>query len=254
MKWGSTLKVGMAGLLAMATLVSLPGCTDEEVSASLAVIAIGAAVGAVVADPPHGECQGRYETQCNDYEDYWGNYHQDCRTVYNSCAYYGENLQTEYLALNDDGEVSISNILASQATEKLSSPRVNALATKYQLSTAASEKLLSGLDALSAGNKEALASLGLTTDSIKALARLKVPSEENLSPVAQSLGVSVATVHSMVQDVVGQIKVQAADVKSNYWTSCMATGTWKTNANLYCADTTWNGCSPDTGATLCLAK
>src|SRR5262245_3581552 len=86
-------KVALAVVLAAPMILSLQGCTDEEVAVGVGIgaIAVGATAIGVAAGHsdhhhhrPHGTyCESGYRRICAS--DYWGRY--SCREVYDNCMY-----------------------------------------------------------------------------------------------------------------------------------------------------------------------
>lgn len=62
----------------------------------------------------------------------------------------------------------------------------------------------------------------------------------------------------LVCDKVKAIEVafqaQRAQANSPYWRTCMHSGRWATEKNRNCKETYWPGCSPATGATMCVSE
>lgn len=222
----NTIKSLVIAFVVSATVVGLPSCSPEEQGVAGGVIA-GALVGAAIANGP--SCHAGYRRVCEGYHDYYGYYHQRCRRVWDSCAYYRGN-------------------------EEKVSPRVEQFANKYNLSIDAGQKVIAVLDQVTAGDLNAWKNIGLTKDNISSFAQMSTPSEQSLNGVAQNLNVSTATVHDMVSDIVVRTKAQLADVSSTYWTNCMKSGSWKTDRNSVCHQTSWRGCTPESGATYCIAQ
>jgi hypothetical protein len=97
----------------------------------------------------------------------------------------------------------------------------------------------------------AFQAIGLNDQAVHAIMNMSTPDEDSVNAMSQSLNISAAQSHHLLQTLVGEFQVAAADGQSNYWKSCQAKGQWKTPQNASCSNPTWSGCSPETGATLC---
>lgn len=128
------------------------------------------------------------------------------------------------------------------------------LETKYNLSNSAAEKLAAALILSEDGDKTGLLNLGLREKDLYLISKLDMPTNSSINNVAYTLNESPDKVHSIFESVISELRNQAVDVDSAMWQSCVSSGMWKTPENSRCSDLRWNGCSPDTGATLCVAR
>lgn len=221
------MRNGLISLVVASSVFAVPSCTVEEQAIAGGILAGVITGAAIIAGPT---CHGGYRTVCESYVDYWGYVHTGCHEVYDSCAYYR----------------GINPGVSVQAEQ---------FANKYNLSMEAGQKVVSALEQAATGDLAALKLIGLTAENITTVTQMQTPTQESLVQSAQTLNIAPATVHAMVSDVVAQSKAQLKDVGSAYWTSCMGkTGSWKTDKNILCKQTFWNGCTPETGASYCISK
>ncbi|MEN0060116.1 MAG: hypothetical protein AAGB31_14855, partial [Bdellovibrio sp.] len=124
-------------------------------------------------------------------------------------------------------------------------------ANRHQISLAAAEKIQEAFSQVSVEGLNAFSRIGFEEKDIRSIANRSVPADSSLAKMALSLDISTAQARRMMQDAVADFSVQASDVESDYWQACMAEGKWKTPENTNCKSTSWPGCSPEQGATLC---
>ena len=124
-------------------------------------------------------------------------------------------------------------------------------ASKYNVSTDAAAKIQSAFENVQTQGISSFESIGLKKADLMAIAQRQMPGTSSLTSFAQKLDLSQAQARDLLQVLIKDFDAQASDVTSSYWQSCMAKGKWKTPQNLYCTSTSWQGCAPQTGATLC---
>jgi len=95
---------------------------------------------------------------------------------------------------------------------------------------------------------------GLQLEDMLALADSKALSEQSTQRVARTLGESSELVERVTADISAAFQKERADLQSTYWQTCMSTERWQTDRNPYCRSTSWPGCSPEKGASLCISE
>lgn len=131
-------------------------------------------------------------------------------------------------------------------------PDVVAFAQRHQINLETSEQIKAAFDKVPTQGLAAFEAIGLNEKAIKSISNRSLPKTETIKAVALKLDMSEAQARDLMKEVVADFDAEASDVQSAYWQSCMAKGKWKTPQNMYCKKTFWNGCSPETGATLCM--
>lgn len=241
-----TAKV-LAGIAALFTIAtSTVACNSEDaavIGGTIAIVAGAIAIDSAIDHSDHRPtCHGGYRRQCLSIRDRFGRLQTDCNhQVWDSCA-------SRYSAGNFK--------LASDSALAMSVPDmgVNQVALKFGLPLESAEKLTTALQNAAAGKTDALASLGLSNDELAKVATYQLPSDSALDKIAASLALSRSAATTLVQQLMNETRAQMADIKSAAWTACQSTGKWKTDANGgTCKSTSWSGCSPVTGATMCAA-
>lgn len=117
------------------------------------------------------------------------------------------------------------------------------------------------------GNTEALSDLGLTEELITAAFNHRAEALDSrvgtfssrvatlnsrVGTLARTLDLSVEETAKLVAELAHEVKIQGQDINSALWTTCVANGSWRTDANGgVCQSTEWTGCSPATGASVC---
>lgn len=188
-------------------------------------------------------CRGGYREYCTHYNDQWGNVRRECRNVY-------ENCQSRWsTALDVEGLSEVTLSARKNAVDRDTA----IVASKYGISFEGASRLTGAFHAARKGDLAPVKALGLSEGDLKAVASLRMVSEASLQALASNLQVSAETAKSFVEKLIADVKAQAADIKSDYWQACTAGKKWKTPQNLRCEQTFWPGCSPQSGATLCVA-
>lgn len=124
-------------------------------------------------------------------------------------------------------------------------------ASKYNVSMETAEKIQTAFADVGTKGVGAFEAIGLNKADLKNIAARSMPKAESLQTMATKLDLSQAQARDLVKVLISDFAAQASNVESTYWQSCMAKGSWKTPQNASCKNTEWNGCSPETGATLC---
>lgn len=267
-------------------MLSVQGCEDDEVIGTLGVIAVvggAVAIGAAGGGGNGATCHGGYREVCDtswstykgdgvkthhgdgvktdhhnrdrdrDRDRDWdrgrdhGHSHRVCRQVYDSCLEYYSYRNTTASSIADQWRAELG--LPNEHQQM-----VNGFAQKTGITVAASEKVLATFDKAKAGDRSAVTDIGLQQSDIDRLAKLSMITDAGVARVASHLDITDSQAQSLLKTLLDEFKTQAADGTSAYWQSCIAQKSWKTPQNLHCEQTYWNGCSPETGATLCLAK
>ena len=206
-------KVLVLGLLASAMIFNA-GCTDDELTAGAVGVIIGAGLN---DDGPH-----------------YGHPHPHRR----------------WDAQVSSGSVS-ANIFGQEAASVETSSNVADFAAKNNISVDAAQKIHDALNGIQSQGLSSLSQIGLQRKDLESIAARSVPETSSIQAMAAKLDMSEAQARDLLTSMTQQFTMQAADVNSPYWQSCMAKGQWKTPENNYCASTSWTGCSPDAGASLC---
>lgn len=104
------------------------------------------------------------------------------------------------------------------------------------------------------GNMATAHSLGLRSDDFSPTAAGIVLSDERAQQVAQNNSSSVAAVKSKIDGLNAEFASERRQVTSVYWQTCIQSGLWSTDQSSSCSHENSPGCSPGTGATLCISK
>jgi hypothetical protein len=123
--------------------------------------------------------------------------------------------------------------------------------SKYGISDAAAAKIEKAFANVETQGLKSFESIGLKKADLKDIAKRELPETDALKAVAGKLDMSQAQARDLIKELIKNFDAQASNVNSSYWQSCMAKGKWKTPQNIYCKSTSWNGCAPATGASLC---
>ncbi len=204
-------KVILASVLTIATLFNA-GCTDGEVAAGAIGVIIGIGLGG-------------------------DNHHHDHRPP----PYRGRPERRRMLA----------ETVTLPTTGAATDASLSDFALKYNVSVAAAEKVQSAFSGVATEGLTSFAKIGLEKKDIETLMKHQLPSSSAIKSMASKLDMSEAQSRDFLVAMNHEFEAQAADVTSPYWEACMAKGKWRTPQNLYCKSTSWNGCSPEVGATLC---
>lgn len=101
-------------------------------------------------------------------------------------------------------------------------------------------------------NSAGLQDLGLTEKDAGRLTHFKMPTDESIQKLSARLDMSPTQGRKMIDFMLTSTKEQAQDINSGLWQECMDSGKWQTPENNACEKTFWKGCSPETGATMCI--
>lgn len=124
-------------------------------------------------------------------------------------------------------------------------------AAKYNISKSTAQKLKNAFDGAEVHGLDSFKSIGLDKRDLRAIASYQLPDRRSIHDFAEKLNLSDSQAIDLLQTMNRQFEKQVSNVKSYYWQTCMADGAWKTPQSNFCQSTSWNGCSPKTGATLC---
>jgi hypothetical protein len=236
-KW---MKLIFLPALALSIATGTTACRNEDVAVvggAIAIVAGAVAIGAAIGDNDNSHrprCRGGYVERCRSTYDRWGRVRTSCVRDWDSCAHrYSETSG------------------ASLLTQDMSVWRVS---EKYNLPLESAERLTQALRAAQAGQADALTSLGLSSADLAALAKFQVPSAAAIENMAAYLALSPSSTQQLVQALMSDARAQFANVDSPAWKACTLAGKWRTPENGgTCKATHWAGCSPETGASLCVA-
>lgn len=123
---------------------------------------------------------------------------------------------------------------------------------QYGMSAASLKTLDQAFVTCKEGSYEGLENLGLTEKDANRIVRFQMPTNEGITNLSANLKITPQQGQKMVAFLIQTASAQAKDVNSNLWQVCMANGYWQTPENNNCQKTYWNGCSPETGATMCI--
>ena len=227
MKLGKELFGKVLMVSAVVGMLMTPSCTQREVGTAAAVVAAGAAVGAVVILDDANRREGRYERrhrhphphrhrhpyprprqvcedvrQCNTYYDRWGHRHQECGYV-TRCRRSRHYL----MALDKGGFEAIAEAVSAKKMNEIVDTFDFAQANVLSLKSA--EKLSSALDAAKEGDLEKLEALGLDEEALESLAMLRYPSDETI----EALSVSLNQQKELTQGMIGRMLMKAREYK-----------------------------------------
>lgn len=233
-------------LLTGAFALTMPGCKDADLAIGLGAVAIGVGAIAVGVGSSGGEarCRGGYKEKCTTYRDRYGRRHRECRQVYDSCLYY-YNYEPGQLS---GGQQLLNTHFGIEADH----PFAAELAQRHNLSFEAANKILGALDEAREGKLTGVLALGLDRSDIEDLARLRLPSNKGLEALSDYLDIDKKDIKKMLASILDDFTDQLGDFDSHFWQNCTRSGKWKTPQNNSCQQSYWPGCSPQTGATLCM--
>jgi hypothetical protein len=231
-KGTASMKKAFVVSLLLGSMFLNQACTDEEVNATIIGIGVGVGVAAVVAAGPddHRPPPDRHDGDWDHRGGRPDRFHGRCP----GCSSAVKSAQQDLV-------VNMSDL--SPADE---------FAEKYQIPTAASAKIKTAFAAASKNGLSSFESIGLAKSDLQAIAQKQLPEAASLKNVAQKLDMSEAQSRDLLKSMINEFSQQSSNVESTYWKSCMAKGKWKTPENASCSSTSWNGCAPETGASLCL--
>jgi hypothetical protein len=196
-------------------------CTDEEVTAS--AIGIGLAVGIAAGGSHHDD-------RHDDHYRYHGGYDHE--------GY-------------DHGGRRCDRGRCIEAASSVADASAANFAAKHDISIAAAAKVQQAFDNVSVSGLSSFQAIGLNQDALQSIMNLNVPDSSSVNAMARSLEISPAKSQQLLQSLVAEFQASAANGQSAYWQACQAKGQWKTPQNANCSSSAWNGCSPETGATVC---
>ncbi len=205
-------KIILSGLL-ISTMFLNSGCDSSDVAAGAIGVAIGIGIGSSGDGHHHG--------------------HDRRPPRYRECG--------RHRCYNANFEIDVAQ-----------SPEVAEFAQRHQISLAAAEQVQEAFSLVATEGLSAFARIGLTDKDIMSISRRSMPKSSSIAAMAGKLDISEAQARDLLQRAIADFDAQASDVESPYWQSCMAKGKWKTPENASCSKTFWNGCSPETGASLCI--
>lgn len=213
-------KLVIMGMLATAMMFNA-GCTDGEVAAG----AIGVIVGIGLGSGPDHHDHHRPPP-------YHRGRHWDAQAN---------------VTLPTTGAAPV----AVQVEDTQADSQVADFAFKYNISLDAANKVNDAFQGVQKNGVSSFATIGLNKSDIQAIMKHQLPETSSIKSMASKLDMSEAQARDFLVAMNREFQAQASDVSSPYWQACMAKGSWKTAENMYCKSTSWNGCAPETGATLC---
>ncbi|MGE0633692.1 MAG: hypothetical protein AB7O96_14860 [Pseudobdellovibrionaceae bacterium] len=142
------------------------------------------------------------------------------------------------------------NIVSSEVD--IQGERTLAWQEEFGISPESQKVLDRALAVAYSGSFEGLAQLGLNEKDIRKIAEFEAPTERGIVAVSRNLKMSPAKTKEMLKFMIGTVEAQASDVNSGLWKKCISSRHWLTPENNNCKKTYWNGCSPKTGASMCI--
>ena len=249
-KWvKSVLMVVLSGTM----LVSTTGCDESDVAAGIIIGGvIGGVIGAIDDDDGHNHrrryCKVRRVRECRTQYDYYGDPYEECRRV-------RKKICRHRPFSNSLASTSSSSVLEAfnvKVADNSVSSETADVANQLELSFDGAEKLVNALKLAQKGEINALADLGINMKAIEKIGKLKMPSDGSIDKLAQALNIQPNKAEELVSEFIAEAKDQMKDVNSAAWQSCLSASSWKTPQNYFCKKTYWTGCSPQTGASLCV--
>lgn len=232
-------KVILVSLLVSSMFLNT-ACDDSEIAAGIIGVGIGIGI-AAGSDHDHDHHHRRHDYD-NGYRDgHRDGYHDGRRDDWRR-DHYPPPRYRRYAA-----EIKLETPFDTKAV----SSDVQAFAKEYGVSTEAAVKVKAAFDGVKANGLESFATIGLSKKDIRTIAKRDLPASSSIKTMADKLDISEAQSRDLIKDLIAEFDAQASDVASPYWSACMGKGRWRTPENLYCTNTAWKGCSPDTGASLC---
>jgi|GEM_PF-2835159 len=257
------MKLKNLTLIALTSLgaMNLSSCTDEEIAAG----AIGVIIGIGIANnndndhhhhrppppPPRRECYDR-----------WG-YIVPC-SRYRSQSLRALGLDGEMTASIQSQSQSHSQNLSLQSTTaqiaaiksgslQNQSSQAALISQKFDLNLKSSLELSKVLTSVAQGKLDQAHTAGFTDQDLTDLALMELPSDESLFVISKNIGATHSELKNSLTLMLKDLNQQAENIESPYWKSCLASGQWKTRESAFCDDQLADGCSPQTGASQCLA-
>ncbi|MBS1972099.1 MAG: hypothetical protein JSU04_17445 [Bdellovibrionales bacterium] len=221
-------------------------CTDDEVAAGVIGAAIGVGIAVGAGGGHHDHDHDRRPPDRYPGPDYgrpgYG------RPGYGRGPGYGPGPGRPHRGYSADVTLASSEVFDTAVGAN--SQTVD-FASKYGISDAAAAKIETAFANVETQGLASFESIGLKKADLKDIAKREMPDTDSLKAVAGKLDMSQAQARDLIKELIQNFDAQASNVDSNYWQSCMAKGRWKTPQNMYCKSTSWNGCAPATGASLC---
>jgi hypothetical protein len=211
-------------------------CTDDEIAAGIIGVGVGIGIGGLDNDHDHHHHRRdnfpppRYRRPDYGRRPGYGPGYGPGR------PHRGYALETQLATPFDTTEVN---------------SEVMAFSKKYNVSVDAAAKIQSAFIAVESKGLAALQTIGLNKNDLKVISKRHLPEASTMKSLAEKLDISEAQSKDLLKDMIQEFAAQASNIESNYWQSCMAKGKWKTPQNAYCKTTSWDGCAPESGATLC---
>lgn len=219
-------------------------CTDDEVEAGIIGVAIGIGIAAGAHDHDHHDHHDHRPPDRYPGPDYG-------RPRYDRPGYggpgYGPGPGRPHRGYSADVNLASSEIFDTAVADST----IVEFANSHGISTAAAAKIQNAFANVESKGIASFESIGLKKSDLKDIAKREMPDADALKAVAGKLDLSQAQARDLIKVLIKDFDAQASNVESPYWKSCMAQGKWRTPQNLYCKSTSWNGCAPETGASLC---
>lgn len=241
-------KTLLVALLASSMLFNT-ACTDDEIAAGAIGVAIGVgiAVGAHDHDHDHHDRPDRRPPGRYPGPDYGRPRPPDYgRPGYGPGRGHGPG--RPHRGYSADVTLASSEVFD---TTVASNSEVVEFANKHGISTQAAAKIQTAFANVESQGIKSFEAIGLKKSDLKDIAKREMPDADALKAVAGKLDLSQAQARDLIKVMIKDFDAQASNVESPYWQSCMAEGKWRTPQNLYCKSTSWKGCAPETGASLC---
>jgi hypothetical protein len=181
--------------VALAMLPGLTACDEGEVATALgaaAIVAGAVAIGAAGNGSGYHNgyrCEGGYRDVCSSYRDYYGNYRNECRRDWDSCAY---RRPYRYAGNAQDFEQGYSE----------EDVQPYAWAETFDMGLENSEKLIHAFQEARNGNAKPAKDLGFKGEDAQRISEHKMPKDESIRRIAGKLDLDVETTREMLETLI----------------------------------------------------
>lgn len=224
--------------------LSLPACDAGDVALGAGVLAIGAgavAIGSAANSNKHHHHQYNHHYHRPQHHGYYygGGYNSSYGGYYRPRPrprpWWRATSPKESIAMAAEKEAFASD-----------------WAARFDLSVTDATKLITALDQSRSGDINALIQLGLTERDLNAMSRFQLPDQTALHNLSLNLNQNPESTKEMLSTLIETAKTDLQNVNGRIWGDCQASGVWKTPQYNRCSDLKTSGCSPETGATMCV--
>lgn len=265
----------IAGLASV--MIFNTGCEPDEIATGAAIIAIGVGIAASANDnsstypsyPDHGshhDGHGYGGDDCDNGPGYGGPRHDGGGYGGGYGSGHGGGYGGGYGSDHGggygggrgrggygSGYGSRASVTPYQLTidEKIRVDSVSTFAQRHNISRAQAQQIATAFDNAKTQGTKAFDQIGLDKGDLKDIMNKEMPNNRGIARVANKLDLSEAQARDLMKEMISDFASEATDVNSDYWQSCVAKGSWKTQASKACANVNSEGCGPQTGALYC---